>query len=50
MNLPRTRARKKSHASRTRAKREMHWQAIAANKALMVADIGQVLEQGWPFG
>ena len=49
VNFPWTRAGEKSHASCAAPQRQMHWQTIAANQAAVISDIGQMLEQRWPF-
>src|SRR5438034_9554806 len=45
VDLPRARARKESHAPRSRPQRQMHRQTITANQAAVVSDIGKMLEQ-----
>src|SRR5206468_5071258 len=49
VDLPRARARKESHAPRSRPQRQMHRQTITANQAAVVSDIGKMLEQRSPF-
>jgi hypothetical protein len=45
VNLPRTRTVEESDASCAGAKREMHWQTITADQALVVPDVRQVLKE-----